>query len=147
MHPQSRERRFECFASHIVEVDVDPVRRLPIQLFEYRTDFVIEGDIESAFFSQKRHLLHGTGRPDDTATAQFRELPCHIADGAGGLWFTDTWGIRYIGADGIIHDIAGGDDIGFAGDDAGAGRPAAALGRSGSARERSHSAIGREVVA
>ena len=40
-----------------------------------------------------------------------------MVDGAGGLWFTDPVGIRYIGADGTIKRVAGGMDFGFAGDD------------------------------
>ena len=61
MHTQSRERRFERFASHVIEIDIDPVRRLQIQLFEYRTDFVIEGDIKPTFFPQKLDLFRRTG--------------------------------------------------------------------------------------
>jgi hypothetical protein len=36
MHAQSRERRLESFAAYVVEVDIDPVGRLPIQLFQDR---------------------------------------------------------------------------------------------------------------
>lgn len=53
-----------------------------------------------------------------------RVAPLAIAtDGAGGLWFTDPWGIRYIGPDGNIRRMAGGAEQGFAGDNnpAGAG--------------------------
>ncbi|MEO8370019.1 MAG: IPT/TIG domain-containing protein [Candidatus Solibacter sp.] len=40
-----------------------------------------------------------------------------FADSDGGLWFTDSAGVRYIGRDGIINRISGGDALGFAGDD------------------------------
>jgi uncharacterized protein (TIGR03437 family) len=39
------------------------------------------------------------------------------ADANGGLWITDSLGIRYIGADGNINRIAGGTGFGFGGDD------------------------------
>jgi trimeric autotransporter adhesin len=42
-------------------------------------------------------------------------------DGNGGLWFTDGTGVRYVGRDGNIQRVAGGQDIGFAGDDSPAG--------------------------
>src|ERR1039457_2194239 len=84
MHSQSRERRFEGFASYIVEIDIDPIRRLPIQLFEYRTGFVIEGAVEPTFLPQKLDLFRRTGRSDNATPAQFRQLPGHIPDGAGG---------------------------------------------------------------
>ena len=53
MHPQSGERRFERFPSHIIEIDINAVRRLHVQLFEDRADLVIEGDIKPTFFSQE----------------------------------------------------------------------------------------------
>src|SRR6266496_1456869 len=84
MHTQSRERRYERFAPDIIEINIDPVRRRQIQLFEHRTGFVIESGTESAFVPQKPHLLRRTGGPDDTARAQLRQLPGHFADRAGG---------------------------------------------------------------
>jgi uncharacterized protein (TIGR03437 family) len=40
-----------------------------------------------------------------------------VADGNGGLWFTDALGVRYIGRDGVINRVAGGTNYGFGGDD------------------------------
>ena len=51
MDAQHRNCRFKRFASYIVKIDIDPIRCLQIQLFEYRADFVIEGNIKSTFFS------------------------------------------------------------------------------------------------
>jgi uncharacterized protein (TIGR03437 family) len=42
------------------------------------------------------------------------------ADGKGGLYFTDDFGIRYISASGTISRISGGTSAGFSGDDASA---------------------------
>ena len=47
-----------------------------------------------------------------------------VADGKGGLWYTDARGVRYVGADGTLSSVAGGPlDLGrsgFAGDGAAA---------------------------
>jgi uncharacterized protein (TIGR03437 family) len=44
-----------------------------------------------------------------------------VADANGGLWFTDDLGVRYIGRDGTIRRVAGGNAPGLAGDDVSAG--------------------------
>jgi uncharacterized protein (TIGR03437 family) len=44
-----------------------------------------------------------------------------MADGVGGIFFTDPVGVRYIRPDGTITRVAGGSDFGFAGDDQAAG--------------------------
>lgn len=44
-----------------------------------------------------------------------------VADANGGLWFTDDLGVRYIGRDGTIRRVAGGNALGLAGDDLSAG--------------------------
>ena len=51
MHAQGGERGFERFPSHIIKINIDPVRCLQIQLFEDRADLVIEGDIKPTFFT------------------------------------------------------------------------------------------------
>src|ERR1039458_7907515 len=84
MHTQSGERRFERFASHIIEIDIDSVRRRQIQLFEYRTGFVIEGLVKSTFLPQKLDLFRRTGGSDDTTSAQVRQWARHVAHGSGG---------------------------------------------------------------
>jgi len=84
MHAQSRERRLKSLAAYIVEVDVDPVRRLAIQLFEHRAGLVIEGAVKPALCHEKPNLLRRAGRSDRAAAAQLGELTRHIADGAGG---------------------------------------------------------------
>ncbi len=44
-----------------------------------------------------------------------------LPDGNGGLWFTDSTGVRFIAKDGTITRTAGGQALGFAGDDSPAG--------------------------
>jgi len=62
----------------------DPVRRLPSQLFQNRIGLIVKGAVESIFVLEDPNLFRRTGRSNDTTPAQFRQLPGHIADGAGG---------------------------------------------------------------
>src|SRR5204863_8771865 len=82
MHTQCRQSRFERFASNIIEIDIDSVRRTQFKLVEYRPRLVIERDIKSAIFQQKPDLFRGTGRTEDATPAQLRQLPGYAADGA-----------------------------------------------------------------
>ncbi len=58
---------------------------------------------------------------DGDKAAAARVDPYGMAADGTGLWFTDSAGIRYMGADGTINRVAGGADLGFAGDDNPAG--------------------------
>lgn len=56
MHAQGRETGFQAFASDVIEVDVDPLRRLQTQVIDDGSVLVVEGDIEPAFFLQEFDL-------------------------------------------------------------------------------------------
>ncbi len=60
----------------------------------------------------------GDGGP---ATAAAVNANAMAADSAGGLWFVDYIGVRYVARDGTIARVAGGSALGYGGDDAPSG--------------------------
>jgi uncharacterized protein (TIGR03437 family) len=55
------------------------------------------------------------------ATAAAIDPTAMAADSAGGLWFVDYIGVRYVARDGTIARVAGGSALGYGGDDAPSG--------------------------
>ena len=71
------------FASDVVEVTVDAVRRRRQNRRFDVAAFIVEGEIESQLFLQEGDFGLGTGESDDGAAFDLGDLTDHGADGAG----------------------------------------------------------------
>ncbi|MDB6174221.1 MAG: hypothetical protein JWL59_3532 [Chthoniobacteraceae bacterium] len=75
IHSESRKSRSKRGASHIIEIEVDPVRCLALQLFSDRADIVIDGDIELALVLQKKAFSIEPAAPMTRQLRNFASCP------------------------------------------------------------------------
>ena len=86
-HPAERvhlgEHRVEDDAADILEIDIDALRRLPERARKIAS-LVIDSGIEAELAGDEGAFLRPAGNADGAGSFYPRDLPDHLADGAGG---------------------------------------------------------------